>query len=147
MVMNPSVQKVKLLLLSPFSLAICVVLCLPLSAVPFCAGRQTRATQAAPLTDEQEFQQVEDRWSEAINKRDQYVLELVLSPELIDVSAVGDVTTRNQQISMLLQKVTEPRSLDQRVMKVRVLGNLAIVIGNYTEQLRLNGKSVLKKGV
>jgi hypothetical protein len=38
-----------------------------------------------PLTDEQRFQQVEDRWSKAINKRDQNVLELVLSPELIGI--------------------------------------------------------------
>jgi hypothetical protein len=40
-----------------------------------------------PLTDEQKFKQVEDRWSKAINKRDKYVLELVLSPELIGILA------------------------------------------------------------
>jgi hypothetical protein len=93
------------------------------------------------------FQQVEDRWSEAINKRDQYVLELVLSPELIDISATGDVTTRNQQISMLFQKSTEARSIDQHVVSVRVLGNLAVVIGSYTEQLRVDEKVAQQKGV
>jgi hypothetical protein len=40
-----------------------------------------------PLTDEQKFQQVEVRWSKAINKRDRYVLEFVLSPELIGILA------------------------------------------------------------
>jgi hypothetical protein len=147
MVMNLSVQNGKIFLFVLFSLETLVVFYLLFSAAPLCPEQPTRAAQAAQLTDEQEFQQIEDRWIEAINKRDQYVLELVLSPELIDVSAVGDVTTRNQQISMLLQKGAQPRLLDQRVMKVRVLGNLAIVIGNYTEQLRLNDKSVQQKGV
>src|SRR5208337_5537548 len=44
-----------------------------------------------------DFQKVEDAWSEAVNQRDQYGLELVLSPLFVDVSATGDITTRNQQ--------------------------------------------------
>jgi hypothetical protein len=145
--MNQSVQNEKLFLLILFFLETLVVFCLLFSAVPLCPEQQTHAAQTSPLTDEQEFQQVEDRWSAAINKRDQYVLELVLSPELIDISATGDVTTRNQQISMLFQKGTEARSIDQRVVKVRVLGNITVVIGNYTEQLRANDKAVQQKGV
>jgi hypothetical protein len=145
--MNQSVQHGKLFLLCLFFFETLVVFCLLFSAVPLCPQQQTHATQTSPLTDEQKFQQVEDRWSEAINKRDQYVLELVLSPELIDISATGDVTTRNQQISMLFQKGTEAHSIDQRVVRVRVLGNLAVVIGNYTEQLRVNDKAMQQKGV
>jgi hypothetical protein len=145
--MNQSVQHGKLFLLCLFFFETLVVFCLLFSAVPLCAQQQTHATQTSPLTDEQKFQQVEDRWSEAINKRDQYVLELVLAPELIDIAATGDVTTRNQQISMLFQKGTGPRSINQRVVKVRVLGNIAVVIGSYTEQLRVNDKAVQQKGV
>jgi hypothetical protein len=145
--MNQSIQNGKLFLLCLFFLEPLVVFCLLFSAVPLCPEQQTHATQTSPLTDEQQFQQVENRWSEAIDKRDQYVLELVLSPELIDISATGDVTTRNQQISMLFQKGTEGRSIDQRVVRVRVLGNLAVVVGSYTEQLRVNDKAVQQKGV
>jgi len=145
--MNQSVQNGKLFLLCLFFLETLVVFCLLFSIVPLCAQQQTHATQTSPLTDEQKFQQVEDRWSEAINKRDQYVLELMLSPELIDISATGDVSTRNQQISMLFQKGTETRSIDQRVVRVQVLGNIAVVIGSYTEQLRANDKAVQQKGV
>jgi hypothetical protein len=146
-VVNQSIQNGKLFLLVLFSLEILVVSYLLFSAVPLCPEQPTRAAQAAPLPDEQEFQRIEDRWSEAVNKRDQYVLELVLSPELIDISATGDVTTRNQQISMLFQKGAEPRSLEQRVLKVRVLENITIVIGNYTEQLRVNDKAVQQRAV
>jgi hypothetical protein len=145
--MNQSVQNGKLFLLCPFFFETLVVFCLFFSAVPLCPQQQTPATQTSSLTDEQRFQQVEDRWSAAINKRDQCVLELVLSPELIDIAATGDVTTRNQDISMLFQKGTEARSIDQRVVRVRVLGNIAVVIGNYTEQLRANDKAVQQKGV
>jgi len=48
-----------------------------------------------------QFQKIEDSWSSAINMRDQYGLELVLSPLFVDVSASGDITTRNQQLADL----------------------------------------------
>jgi hypothetical protein len=145
--MNQSVQNGKLFIVCLFFLETLVVFCLLFAAVPLCPQQQPHANQTSPLADEQKFQQVEDRWSEAIDKRDQYVLELVLSPALIDISAAGDVTTRNQQISMLFQKGTEPRALDQRVVRVRVLANIAVVTGSYTEQLRVNDKAVQQKGV
>jgi hypothetical protein len=144
---NQSVQDRKHFLLCLVFLEMLVVFYLLFSAVPLCPQQQTHASQTSPLTDEQKFQQIEDRWSEAIDKRDQYVLELVLSPALIDISATGDVTTRNQQISMLFQKGTASRSLDQLVVRVRVLANIAVVTGSYTEQLRVNDKTVQQKGV
>jgi len=145
--MNQSVPNGKLFLSVLFFLETLVVFCLLFSAVPLCPQQQTHTSQTSPMTDEQKFQQVEDRWSEAIDKRDQYVLELLLSPALIDISATGDVTTRNQQISMLFQKGIPPRSLDQLVVRVRVLANIAVVTGSYTEQLRVNDKTVQQKGV
>ena len=92
------------------------------------------------VTDKQTFQQIENRWSEAIDKRNQYALEQLLSPELIDISAIGAVTTRNQQIAMLFGKRAEPLSLNLRVINVRIFGDLAVVIGTYGEQRRVNGK-------
>jgi hypothetical protein len=124
----------------------------PILFVLFSSGFQTHAQQAgsaqAPkLSDKQAFQQIEDRWSQAIAKRDQYALELVLSPELIDISASGNQTTRDQQIAMLFEKNAEPLSLDQRVTNVRRFGELAVVIGSYEEQLRVNRKLVRRTGV
>lgn len=36
-----------------------------------------------------QFQKLEDSWDDAINRRDQYGLELVLSPLFLDVAASG----------------------------------------------------------
>jgi ketosteroid isomerase-like protein len=123
------------------------VVCLLCAGVPHCPAQQSKAVQASAPADTEAFQQLENRWSEAICKRDQYALELVLSPELVDVSETGDVTTRNQQIANLLQKDGEPLSLDQRVLNVRVYGNLAVVIGAYSELRRLHGKPVSSSGM
>ncbi len=45
-----------------------------------------------------QFQKIEDSWSDAVNRHDQYGLELVLSPLFVDISSSGDVTTRNQHV-------------------------------------------------
>ena len=116
-------------------------------AIPQSFAQEISASQAHLLTDQQMFQQIEDRWSEAVNRRDQYALELVLSPELIDISATGTVTTRDQQIAMLLQKHSEPALLDQRVVNVRSVGEIAIVIGNYVEHPRKKEKVVRRSGM
>jgi hypothetical protein len=117
------------------------------SSVSQTNAQQAGAHQASQLSDKQAFQQIEDRWSQAIAKRDQYALELVLSPELIDISAWGDQATRDQQIAMLFEKDAEPLSLDPRVTNVRTFGEVAVVIGSYDEQLRVNGKPVRQTGM
>jgi hypothetical protein len=117
------------------------------SSVPKTNAQQAGSAQASHLSDKQAFQQIEDRWNQAIAKRDQYALELVLSPELIDISALGDQTTRDQQVAMLFEKSAEPMSRDQRVANVRTFGGVAVVIGSYDEQLRVNGKLVRQTGM
>ena len=116
-------------------------------AIPLSFAQEIPPSQTPLLTDKQTFQQIEDRWSEAINKRDQYGLELVLTPELIDISATGTVTTRDQQIAILLQRHTEPLLLDQRVVNVRSFGEIAVVIGNYVEQPRAREKVAWRSGM
>ena len=56
-------------------------------------AQQTNKTTAVPPAF-REMQQVEDHWSTAITKRDQYALELVLAPQYIGISASGDVATQ-----------------------------------------------------
>jgi hypothetical protein len=116
-------------------------------AIPQSFAQKIPPSQTPLLTDKQTFQQIEDRWSEAINKRDQYGLELVLTPELIDISATGTVTTRDQQIAILSQRHTEPLLLDQRVVNVRSFGEIAVVIGNYVEQPRAKEKVAWRSGM
>ena len=94
-----------------------------------------------------EMQQVEDRWATAVTKRDQYALELVLAPQYIGISASGDVTTRNQQIAHLFVKNAGPDSLQQKVISVRFVGDVAIVNGTYVMSWKGEKGPVLEKGI
>lgn len=94
-----------------------------------------------------EFQKIEDTWSSAINSRDQYSLELVLSPLFVDVSANGDITTRNQQLAQLITGEDKTMHLDQRVITVRLLGDTAVANGTYVLHHKATSGQVDEKGV
>ena len=94
-----------------------------------------------------EFQKIEDSWSNAINQHDQYGLELVLSPLFVDVSATGDITTRNQQVAMVITGEEKTISLEQRVVTVRMLGDIAVANGTYTLRRKAGSGQVEEKGV
>jgi len=94
-----------------------------------------------------QFQKIEDSWADAINGRDQYALELVLSPLFVDVSAAGDITTRNQQVASVITGEDKTIHLDQRVITVRMLGDLAVANGTYTLHHKQNSAEVNEKGV
>src|SRR5277367_2830143 len=96
-----------------------------------------QAPAAVPATSAEspeirELQKVEDSWSSALNQRDQYGLELVLSPLFVNVSATGDVTTRNQQISGLISQEDKTAATEMRVITVRMLGDVAVANGTYS---------------
>jgi ketosteroid isomerase-like protein len=94
-----------------------------------------------------QFQKIEDSWSDAVNRRDQYGLELVLSPLFVDVSASGDVTTRNQQVVQAINSEDKTLSLTQKVVTVRMLGDIVVANGTYTLHHKVNGNPVDEKGV
>src|ERR1700733_13916069 len=98
---------------------------------PATAPAQTSAT-TAESPEIHEFQKIEDAWSDAVNNRDQYALELALSPLLVDVSATGDITTRNQQVALAINGDDKTIHLEQRVITVRMLGDIAVANGTYT---------------
>ena len=94
-----------------------------------------------------QFQKIEDSWSDAVNRRDQYGLELVLSPLFVDISASGDVTTRNQQVVQVISGDDKTVYLTQKVITVRMLGDIAVVNGTYTLHHRVNSGQVDEKGI
>jgi ketosteroid isomerase-like protein len=94
-----------------------------------------------------EFQKIEDAWASAINVRDQYGLELVLSPLFVDVSASGDITTRNQQLAQLITDEDKTLHLDQRVITVRLVGDIAVANGTYLLHHKAGSAQVDEKGV
>jgi ketosteroid isomerase-like protein len=114
--------------------------------------RAQQAESTAPGQQEQapavrEFQGLEDQWSVAVMKNDQYTMEFLLSPLYVDISSTGDVTTRNQQIASLFQKGDVPVSMLQRVVSVREFGDTAIVSGTYIIKWRTNGSLKEERGI
>ncbi len=94
-----------------------------------------------------EFQKIEDSWSDSVNQRDQYGLELVLSPFFVDVSANGDITTRNQQVAAVITGEDKTIHLEQRVVTVRMLGDIAIANGTYALRHKASSGPMDEKGV
>ena len=94
-----------------------------------------------------QFQKIEDAWDQAVNRRDQYALENVLSPLFLDVSGSGDITTRNQQLAFIIATEDKSLHLDQKVITVRMLGDTAVANGTYTLHHRGTSGEVNEKGV
>ena len=109
--------------------------------------RRTESVTSAESPEIREFQKIEDSWADSINQRDQYGLELVLSPLFVDVSATGDITTRNQQIALMITGEDKTIHLEQRVITVRMMGDTAVVNGTYTLRRKVNANTVEEKGV
>jgi ketosteroid isomerase-like protein len=95
----------------------------------------------------QQFQKIEDAWSTAINVRDQYGLELSLSPLFVDISANGDITTRNQQLMQLISGEDKTVHLEQRIITVRLMGDIAVANGTYLLHHKAGSAQVNEKGV
>lgn len=137
------------------------VVCISVVLVSCCAAAQTAAPSTAttaaqspvsPITttaspELQQFQKIEDTWSAAVNKHDQYGLENVLSPLFVDVAANGDVTTRNQQVVQTISNDDKNFWLSQKVITVRMLGDVVVANGTYSLRHTVNSKPVDEKGI
>lgn len=123
----------------------------------FCLGAavaQSSPASAAPpavTTTEspevQTFQKIEDAWSIAVNQRDEYGMELVLSPLFVGVSADGDISTRDQQVAQLIAGDDKTVHLEQHVITVRMMGDIAVANGTYELRHRVGSAEVDEKGV
>ncbi|HWA96307.1 MAG TPA: nuclear transport factor 2 family protein [Terracidiphilus sp.] len=110
------------------------------------APLQTNVMSTSPQSLD-EFQKIEDSWSNAINARDQYSLELVLSPLFVDVAATGDISTRNQMVAYLISGQDKSLRLEQKVITVRMMGDAAVVNGTYVLHHQTGSGPVDDKGV
>jgi ketosteroid isomerase-like protein len=131
---------------SVFLLSGCFVIAQNPSPAPVPAAAQPAAASAESPA-KHEFQKIEDAWDDAINQRDQYALELVLSPLFMDVSASGDFTTRNQQLALLITGEDKTTHLEQRVITVRMLGDIAVANGTYELRRKAGSAQEEEKGV
>ena len=108
----------------------------------------SKPTQPAQPPEIVQFQKLEDQWSEAVAKRDQFALENILSPILVNISSTGEVTTRNQQVAELFEKGgPQPVSVEQRVVNVRIFEDTALVDGTYIVKWKTNGVLREERGI
>jgi hypothetical protein len=121
--------------------ALCSLFCM----TSVCQNGPSQPASAVSNEVIQGFQKVENTWSQAIDDRDQYALELVLAPDFLNIGIGGEITTRNLQIAQLLQKHGEtPPSTRHCVVNVRDYGDITIVVGTFIEDSR-DGKQTLEQ--
>ena len=116
------------------------------------AGSSTLAQRNAPAAEQppeiQQFQHVEDNWSIAYVNRDQFGMEALLSPTFVDISAAGAIETRNQHLADMYQHLNgDILSMEQRVVNVRVLGDVALVEGTYILRHKQSGRAFNERGI
>ena len=94
---------------------------------------QTAPADAASVNAQRiaEIQKVLDRWDDAANQHDQYALELVLAPQFIGISDMGQVKDRDQQVTAMVIKGAPHFTMTQKAVSVRMVGDVAIVNGTY----------------
>ena len=133
-----------------FSAAFAVLLICPAVFAQNSVPASVSENSAAASTHSEEigeFQAIENKRSQAENKHDQFGLDLVLSPLLVDVAENGDVTTRNQKVAQAITNDDKLYFLSQKVIAVRMLGDVAVVSGTYLLRHHANEKLVTDKGV
>jgi ketosteroid isomerase-like protein len=122
-----------------------LLLWLALASVP---GGSLCAQPPETPADVSQFQHIEDNWSIAFVKKDQYAMELLLAPTFVDISAAGTVSTRNQTIAEMFDHSTgELLSMEQRAVNVRVLGDTALVEGTYVIHYKAGSHTIDERGV
>ena len=128
--------------------SVVILSCTAFGQLPGSSSAATPAPVTSTSSPEvQQFQKIADSWDDAVNKRDQYGLELVLSPLFLDVSGTGDITTRNQQVAYVITTEDKTMHLEQKVIAVRMLGDTAVANGTYILHHRGPSGQVDEKGV
>jgi ketosteroid isomerase-like protein len=122
--------------------------CFALAQAPSNAAAPAQAPVTSTASPEiAQFQKIEDAWDQAVNRRDQYSLENVLSPLFLDVSGSGDITTRNQQLAFIIATEDKSLHLAQKIITVRMLGDTAVANGTYVLHHRASSGEIDEKGV
>lgn len=138
-------MKLKTILLSP---VIAAVVSFAAAAPPALLAQQSSPSSAQTSQIVAQFQKLEDQWSTALANQNQFKLETILAPSFTAVAANGQTLTRNQRVARLFEKGTpQVASLKQRVTGVRIIEDVAIVNGIYTERTTLGGVERAEHGI
>jgi ketosteroid isomerase-like protein len=97
--------------------------------------------------DVAKIRQIETDWAAALVKKDQYALDLALSPTYVDISASGEVSTKNQQIAHLYSPSYGVLAYEETLTSIRVMGETAIAQGTYTQRRKWGSDVQEERGV
>lgn len=131
-----------------FSLAALAMFIGATACSPVIQAQNQAPEQAQPSGLVAQFQKIEDQWSTALTHQDQFTLETILAPSFVDISSTGEILSHNQEVAAMFEKgLPQTQSLQQRVVNVRVIEDVAIVDGTYDEITKLNGIKHAEQGV
>ena len=99
-----------------------------------CAGDQTNTTSNAAGSDEQALIQTEHNWGDALLKRDVTAFGRCLADEWILTYSDATLVTKAVALSDLKEGALKIESLRLDDVKVRIYGDVAVVIGLITEK-------------
>ena len=116
--------------------ALCSFFCLTAA----CQNGRSQSGSAVSNEVVQGFQNLENTWSQAVDHRDQYALELVLAPDFLNVGIDGRIASRDLEIAQLLHNHESLPSLRQRVVILRDYGDITIVVGTFIEGSRTDSR-------
>lgn len=108
---------------------------------------RAQSTADTDSPDTAKIRQIETNWAQALVKKDQYALDLALAPTHVDISAGGEVTTKDQQIAHLFAADYPVLSYDETLTSIRVLGDTAIAQGTYTLRRKAGSQAQEERGI
>lgn len=109
-----------------------------LLVVTMCAVSLLASAQASP--DEQTIRQIEQDWANALVKADTVALERILAADCVFTTSDGKMQTKAQNLANFKSGAVKFESFTINEMKVRILGDAAIVHGMSTEKSTEKGK-------
>ncbi|WP_446745387.1 nuclear transport factor 2 family protein [Silvibacterium acidisoli] len=132
-----------------FALSAAPILAAMLALTNHASAQVTATPQSSSQSPEvDQFQKLEDGWSTAVANKDQYALENLLSPSFLDIAADGDISTRNQFVANMFAKgQPDLVSIEQRVVNVRIVEDVAIIDGTYIVKHKISGVVREERGI
>lgn len=117
--------------------------------LPFllCSGPAFSQAAEAESPDAAKIRQIETAWAAAIVKKDQFGLDLALAPTYVDISANGEVTTKDQQIARLFAANYGLLSYNETITSIRVVGETALAQGTYTLRRKFGSEVQEERGI
>ena len=100
----------------------------------FLQGNSTAATE----TTEKTVREVEQRFTEALLKKDAVAVDELLADDLVHISFEGQVAKKAEYLAFFREGPWQYRKYEPSAMAIKVLGNVAVVTGRVNRTIVIN---------